>query len=216
MIYQLPRGPLTAFPPVDEADEDGLLAIDGTLSVHNLVLAYKGGVFPWPSEGLPLLWFAPPRRGVLDFKNLHVPSRLKRELKKMTFELKINSAFKEVMSACAQVKNRKNQKGTWITPDLIEAYQQLHEAGFALSFEAWEEGKLVGGMYGVWLKPFFAGESLFFKKTGASKYCLLQAIEWLKTQGTDWMDIQMVTPLLKSFGAKEISRNEYMKRLKFK
>ena len=214
MIYQLPRGNLKKFPPVDTAEDDGLLAIEGTLTIPNLVLAYKSGIFPWPAEGLPLLWFAPPERGVLDFDEFHIPSRFQRDLKKVPFEFRMNTCFQDVMRLCAQAKNRKNQKGTWITDEMIDAYTDLHQSGLALSFEAWHDGTLVGGMYGVWIKPFFAGESLFFKKTGASKFCLVKAVEWLKQQGTCWMDIQMVTPLLKSFGAKEIPREKYIQKLK--
>lgn len=214
MVYRLPKGELKNFPPVSEADSDGLLCFEGDLSVSNLKLAYQTGIFPWPQKGLPLLWFSPPMRGILFFDDLHIAPRFTRELKKQNFEFRFNTAFGEVVRACAQAKNRKGQRGTWITPEMMSAYQEMHDVGAALSFETWKDGQLVGGLYGVWLGDFFAGESMFHTVSGASKFALVQAVAWLKAQKLKWMDIQMVTPLLKTFGAKEIPRRDYLKLLK--
>lgn len=203
------------FPPVTDANADGLLAVGGTLTVDNLKTAYKNGIFPWPVEGYPLLWFAPEIRAVLDFNDFKIPKRLARELKKSKFTFKVNGRFNEVIRACAKSKNRKGQKGTWITPEMEDAYLQFHEAGFAVSFEAYDANdKLVGGMYGVNLGKFFAGESMFYRTPNASKFVLIQTVNALKKCGIEWMDIQMLTPLLQTFGAKEIPRDEFMLRLK--
>lgn len=204
---------VTHFPPVDLADPSGLIAVNGDLEVKTLETAYKSGIFPWPHEGYPLLWFAPPQRAILDFKNFKIPKRLQRELKKADFTFRIDGNFKQVILECAKSKNRKD-RGTWILPHMIDAYVAFHAAGFAHSFETYNaEGKLVGGMYGVKINKMFCGESMFYKVTNASKFALIKTVEYLKSQGTTWMDIQMLTPLLQAFGAKEIPRQEFMKRL---
>lgn len=204
---------ITHFPPVDFADPSGLIAIHGDLEVKTLETAYKSGIFPWPHEGYPLLWFAPPQRAILDFKDFKIPKRLEREFKKTNFVFRINSNFKKVILACAKSKNRKD-RGTWILPHMIDAYVAFHQAGFAHSFETYDaEGNLVGGMYGVKISKMFCGESMFYKTTNASKFALINTVAYLKSQGSTWMDIQMLTPLLQSFGAKEIPRQEFMKKL---
>ncbi|QQR79367.1 MAG: leucyl/phenylalanyl-tRNA--protein transferase [Deltaproteobacteria bacterium] len=200
------------FPSVDQADEQGLLAYGGELSVHFLENAYRHGIFPWPQVGLPILWFAPPQRGILDFQDFHLPSRFLREIKNKNWEFKIDHDFQSVICECAKQK-RKRQKGTWILPEMILAYIDFHEAGFAHSFEVYEKGRLIGGLYGVWLGDYFAGESMFHLETGVSKFALMKTVEYLKKKGLTWMDTQMVTPLLKSFGGKEIPRKEFMERL---
>lgn len=203
------------FPPVELADPSGLLAIGGGLNVETLKLAYESGIFPWPcSEEDPILWFAPPKRAILEFDNLHIPRRLEKELKKSDFQLRIDTCFEQVIKACAQSPHRKGQTGTWITPQMTEAYLVFHYAGYAHSFETFNrEGKLVGGLYGVWIENFFAGESMFYRESNASKFALLQTVMHLQSQGITWMDIQMLTPLLKSFGAREIGRDEFMRKL---
>lgn len=205
---------IQAFPPLESADQDGLLAIGGDLEIPSLKLAYESGIFPWPTEGLPLLWFAPPRRAVLEFKNLKVSPRLKRELKKKDFHFKVDRNFPAVIKACAKGLTR-DSTGTWITPEMIRAYIDFHRAGYAHSFECYNAAKqLVGGMYGVSFGGMFAGESMFYLESGASKATLLYACAYLQEHGGRWMDVQTMSPLLKTLGAKLIPRQEYMKKLK--
>jgi len=204
---------ILSFPPIDQATEEGLLAIGGDLEIASLQLAYRNGIFPWPMENYPLLWFAPPRRAILDFKDLKISRRLKRDLKHRRFHCRINANFDQVIRFCAVGWKRKTS-GTWITPKMIEAYVQFHQAGFAHSFECYNDlGDLVGGLYGVAIGGYFAGESMFFHESGASKAALLFAVEYLKSRGAGWMDVQMVSPLLKTFGAREIPRARFMKQL---
>lgn len=200
------------FPPIETASPEGLLAIGGDLEVTSLKLAYENGIFPWPTEDYPLLWFAPPRRAILDFKELHIPKRLERELRAKDFHCVIDRNFPAVIRACAVGQTRRTQ-GTWISPSMLRAYIRFHEAGYAHSFECYREGRLVGGMYGVGIGKMFAGESMFYDESGASKAALLFAISYLRERGGKWMDIQMMTPLLRSLGAKEISRRQFMERL---
>ena len=201
------------FPSVDLADESGLLAIGGDLEVETLKVAYSNGIFPWPVPGEPLLWFAPPQRGILEFSELKIPKRLARFLKNCPFTFAVDQNFRGVVEACRSSRNRKNQPGTWITPEIVKAYQRFHQAGYAHSFEAYAGDQLVGGMYGVKLNHYFAGESMFYLKPNASKFVLVRTVEYLKLLGHTWLDVQTLSPLLKSFGAKEISRNMFMKKL---
>lgn len=206
--------PVLSFPPVESADESGVIAFGGELNVKSLELAYRSGIFPWPHEGYPLLWFAPPRRAILEFKDLKIHKRLQRDLKKQVLQFTVNQDFKGVIKACAASKTRKGEKGTWITDEVIKAYIKLHQAGLAHSFEARDaKGKLVGGLYGVGIKKMFAGESMFYKVTNASKFALIQAIGYLKNKGLTWMDVQVLNPFLEDFGAKEITRAAFMKKL---
>lgn len=205
------------FPPVTSADsESGLVAMGGDLEVDTLLTAYKSGIFPWPvtEPDIPLLWFAPKKRAVLFFKDLKIPTRLKRELKNCDFKFELNRDFSSVIQECKKGETRKNQPGTWITDEMEKAYLDFHKAGHATSFETYNaEGKLVGGLYGVAIKSFFAGESMFYKEKGASKFALISGVEYLKNRGVTWMDIQVMSPLLKQLGAKEITRQAYMKLL---
>lgn len=192
--------------------EDGLLAFGDELTVEILLEAYSFGVFPWPHEDMPVLWFSPPERGVLDFKDLHVSKSLKKFMKQTKWEIKFNTDFAQVISRCKK-SIRRNQTGTWITPMLERAYNEFHKAGYAHSIECWDKNKLVGGLYGVYVGGVFSGESMFFDKDNASKYCLLKLIEKLKENNLTWMDIQMVTPNLEAFGGKYIQRAEFLERL---
>lgn len=204
------------FPDPRAAGEDGLLCIGGDLKVETLLDAYSHGIFPWPQEGLPLLWFSPSRRGVLDFRDLHWPKRFLREMKSENqnarFQITFDKAFREVIHACAAIP-RTHETGTWILPPIEGAYTRFHEAGYAHSVECWENGQLVGGLYGVFVKGVFSGESMFHTVTGASKRCLFALIEKLEASGLDFLDTQMVTPVLETFGGTYISRDEFLKRL---
>lgn len=207
---------IVKFPPVHLADrESGLLAVGGDLEVASLELAYRNGIFPWPvSEGDPVLWFAPARRAILDFDALQVPKRLQRELRNSHFRFRVNTCFHEVILSCASSKNRKSQSGTWITREMIAAYSNLHRVGLASCFEAFNpQDELVGGMYGVLIGKYFAGESMFYKEPNASKFVFVQTVAYLRARGFKWMDVQVLTPLLASFGAVEIPRRQFMRML---
>lgn len=193
--------------------EEGLVGVGGTLEVPVLLEAYSKGIFPWPQEGYPMLWFCPEKRGVLKFDHFRIPTSLKKKLKTyQNIRFTKNQNFAEVIQACADQK-RLNQQGTWISDKIINAYIDFHNAGYAHSWEVWEEDLLVGGGYGVFCQGVFSGESLFHRKTNMSKLALIQMVEDLKTQGLKWMDTQMVTPLLKAFGAEEIPKKQYLKLL---
>lgn len=205
----------TQFPPLEWADESGVLAIGGDLEVETLKLAYTNGIFPWPIEGEPIYWFAPPQRAILEFDEMHISERLQRYWKNAGFSFRVDANFEAVIHACARSKTRKGQRGTWITPDLISAYIEFHGCGYAHSFEAYNgKDELVGGMYGVLINNFFAGESMFYKQPNASKFALIEATRYLSKLGLTWMDVQTLTPLLQRFGAKEIPRAEFMRKLK--
>lgn len=202
------------FPPLENASPEGLLAIGGDVELDSLRLAYSQGIFPWPTEDYPLLWFAPPQRAILRFADFKVPKRMQRELKAKKFTFKIDRNFSAVIRACAAGKTRTS-KGTWITDEMIAGYEALHQAGIAHSFECYNaKGGLVGGMYGVSIGRMFAGESMFFLESGASKATFIYAVEYLKKRGATWLDAQMMTPLLKGFGAKLIPRKEFGRMLK--
>ncbi len=206
---------IVEFPPVETADsETGLLAVGGDLAVGSLELSYRSGIFPWPTENHPILWFAPPERAIIEFNEFKIPKRLERSLRKSPFTFRVNSNFAEVIKNCAKLTNRKNQQGTWITDEMINAYIEFHKAGFAQSFEVLNgNGELVGGLYGVLINKYFAGESMFYKETNASKFALIQTVEYLKTFEISWMDVQILNPFLATFGTKEISRDLFMQKL---
>lgn len=201
------------FPNPRSANLDGIVAIGGALTVKTLFEAYCKGIFPWPQPGYPLLWFSPDPRGVLDFANLRVPRSLTKWAKKnQHLQFTMNQNFSEVIQQC-RLQERPDQDGTWILPQMVRSYTEFHKAGYAMSLECWEDGALIGGIYGVLVNGLFSGESMFYKKPNVSKICLLKMIEFLKSKGHTWMDIQMVTPVTASFGGKYISRDEYLKRI---
>ena len=201
------------FPPVNTADEDGLLAIGGDLEPESLLLAYQNGIFPWPVNDELLAWFSPPIRAIISVDEFHISRSLERELKRGRFSTKIDSAFNQVITCCAQVINRGDQDGTWITDQIISAYSELHKLGIAHSFESYLDGELVGGIYGVRVNKFFAAESSFYRKANASKVAMVALYEYLKREGIPWFDCQVLTPFSESFGAKEISRDEFLRLL---
>jgi leucyl/phenylalanyl-tRNA--protein transferase len=203
---------ILAFPPL-ETDEDGLLDIGGDLEPASLLLAYRSGIFPWPiNEGL-LAWFAPPERAVVFLKDFHISRSLQRELKRGRFTTRVDTAFQQVISCCAEIQNRGEQDSTWIIPEMQEAYIKLHEIGIAHSFEAYLNNHLVGGIYGIQIGRFFAAESSFYRETGASKVAMLTLADYLKQEEIAWFDCQVLTPFSEGFGAVEISRNQYMQLL---
>lgn len=198
------------FPPVDFADADGLLAVGGDLDVESLLLAYRSGIFPWPVDDEHLTWFAPSRRAVIFVKDFSISKSLRRELRRNEYRFAFNENFEQVIRECAEIKNRGRQTGTWITEDIVTAYSEMQSAGFAHSIECYYEDELVGGLYGVAIGGMFAGESMFYRRSNASKLALWHAIEHLENKGVKWMDCQVINPFLKSLGAVTIDRVEYM------
>lgn len=191
-----------------------MVAVGGDLHPDSLRLAYRQGIFPWPHQGLPLLWFCPPERAILPFDRLHVGRRLARLRRQAPFTFTLDRAFPQVIAACRQAK-RPEQAGTWITPAMERAYCRLHREGDAHSVEAWDEaGQFVGGVYGVDGGGVFAGESMFHRAPNASKLALLFLVDHLRARGADFLDIQMLTPHLEALGAVEIERDEFLTRLR--
>jgi leucyl/phenylalanyl-tRNA--protein transferase len=198
------------FPPVQRAlkDPNGLLAAGGDLSVERLLDAYRRGVFPWYSSGQPPLWWSPDPRMVLYCEELKVSRSLAKSVRNKGYELRIDSAFAEVLEGCAW-----RPEGTWLGPDMKRAYLRLHRDGYAHSFETWREGELVGGLYGVALGRMFYGESMFSRATDASKVALVHLVSFLKTHLYPLVDCQVHTPLLESLGAREIPRAAFLRAL---
>ena len=211
-VYQLmPEVPF--FPPNDEAEDDGLLAIGGDLNKERLLEAYRNGIFPWYEIGQPILWWTPDPRMILVPEEMKISRSLKRVIKKEHFEIRFDTAFQQVIKACADVRIDQGE-GTWIIPEMQKAYTELHQDGFAHSVESWSEGKLAGGLYGISLGQCFFGESMFSKKNDSSKVALVALAEFSKTVGIKMIDCQMTTNHLLSLGAKEIKRELFLKNLK--
>lgn len=198
------------FPNPALADAEGLVAVGGDFSVPRLLLAYRTGVFPWTVN--PITWWSPDPRGVIEWNAFHVPRSLAKTLKRGVFQFTHDKAFAEVMLGCAEP--RKGRMETWIEPEFIEAYCELHRLGHAHSVECWQEDQLVGGIYGVVVGGLFAGESMFHRVSDASKASLWHLVEHLKGRGFQLMDIQMLTPITAQLGGKHIPRIDYLKRLK--
>ena len=194
------------------SSSDGIVALGGPLTTTNLLRAYCNGIFPWPINEHILPWCCPEERGILEFKDLHISRSFARARRKTTFAFTIDQSFLQVITSCALVE-RKFESGTWITPQMIAAYNELHKAGHAHSVEVWEATELVGGVYGVDGCGSFSGESMFALRPNASKLALLYLIEHLKSRGLDWLDIQTLTPHMEAMGAKAINRAEFLERL---
>ena len=204
---------IKAFPSPDTADEYGLVAIGGDLDVESLVLAYSSGIFPWPvADEAVLTWFSPPERAVLFLDRVRVSKSLGKEFQQTTLKFFIDKDTEKVIQECASLTNRK-EDGTWITNEIRKAYVAFHKAGYCHSVSCYDGEELVGGLYGVSINGMFAGESLFYRKPNASKLCLLYLIEYLRQKGVRWIDCQQMTPLLESFGAVELSREEFLDML---
>ena len=199
------------FPPVELAEE-GLLAVGGDLSPQRLLLAYARGIFPWYEDGLPILWHSPDPRMVLDVHAVHVPRSLRKVMKREPFRITLDERFREVMEACGTTA-RPDQDGTWITRDMLDAYERLHRLGFAHSVEAVAGDRLVGGLYGVSLGAIFFGESMFAHTDDASKIAFVTLVEQLARWGLTHIDCQVHTPHLERFGAVEVPRARYLELL---
>lgn len=204
MIYRLDKRLI--FPDPSRAEADGLLAIGGDLSSDRLMLAYQHGIFPWYDEKTPILWYSPHERFVLFPDELKVSKSMQQVLRSDRFRVTIDQCFETVIEACSVIK-RKGQGGTWLTPEMKEAYIQLHSEGYAHSIEAWEQDKLVGGLYGVKIGDVFCGESMFSLVSNASKAALIALCQ---TRNYRLIDCQVHTEHLESMGARMISRKEYM------
>ena len=200
------------FPPPHLARGDGLLAAGGDLSRKRLLLAYSMGIFPWYSESEPILWWSPDPRLVLYPCEIKVSKSLKKIIKNKIFSVTIDQAFNQVITSCARIRLQKNE-GTWIDEDMIKAYCSLHESGFAHSVEAWYEGELAGGLYGVSLGRCFFGESMFTRISNASNVAFVFLAEYLKSLSFDIIDCQISTKHLINFGAREIPRKDFLKQL---
>ena len=199
------------FPPPEEADASGILAVGGDLRPERLLLAYRSGIFPWYEEGQPILWHSPDPRMVLAPEELHVPRSLVKTLRRRPFELTLDRAFAQVIAACARVP-RPDQDGTWITPAMERAYVELHRRGFAHSVETWVDGQLAGGMYGVSLGGVFFGESMFTLVPEASKVALVTLVRQLRVWGFGLIDCQVYTDNLDRFGASSARSSAARKR----
>ncbi len=202
----------TWFPPVEETDEDGILAVGGDLSTERLVHAYRRGVFPWYSEGLPILWHCPDPRFVLVPQKLHVPRSLRKVMKRGAYRVTVDTAFERVIDGCAKTR-RPGQRGTWITRDMRKAYVRLHAEGVAHSCEAWVGDQLMGGLYGVGLGAVFYGESMFAHGDDASKVAFVTLVEWLISWGVQLIDCQQETAHLARFGAEGWPRQAFVEQV---
>ena len=197
------------FPPADRATEHGIVGVGGNLSPGMLLSAYSQGVFPWYSEGEPLLWWNPDPRFVLFSDRLHISKSLRKLLNRNVFQFSYDSQFREVVENCSTVP-RPGQDGTWITPEMIDAYVELHRLGFAHSLEVWKGGTLVGGLYGVSVGRAFCGESMFSLESGASKCALVHLVGTLEPLGFNLIDCQVKTDHLTAMGAEEIPRDDFL------
>ena len=201
------------FPDVELASPDGILAIGGDLSQERLLLAYQSGIFPWYSQGEPIVWYSPEKRMVLFPQELKVSKSMKQLIRKGIYRITWNRNFEEVIKAC-QESPRKDQDGTWITEEMLQAYIRLHEFGHAKSVEVWREEELVGGLYGIDLGHVFCGESMFSRESNTSKLAFIHLVQKLQTENYRLIDCQIYTAHLASLGAREIPRQEFTKMLR--
>ena len=200
------------FPPVTEADEDGLLAVGGDLNPERILYAYQQGIFPWYSEEIPL-WWSPDPRFVLFPNELYISKSMRTLLKRNAFKVTTNQAFTQVINACGTIE-RPGQDGTWLNADMQQAYIQLHQMGYAHSVEAWYNNTLVGGLYGLRIGQVFFGESMFSTISNASKYAFISFVQQLQTEGVQLIDCQVYTDHLASLGATMIPRNDFIQYLR--
>lgn len=190
-----------------------LVAIGGQLNTPTLISAYQKGIFPWPEDdNTPLLWYSPNPRGILSYRQLHISRSLRRPIKQQKFEIRIDTAFEQTIHHCQSVP-RLDQGGTWITPKMKQAYIQLHRDNIAHSIETYFEDKLVGGLYGIYVSNTFSGESMFHLMPNASKVALVALLQILNANTIEWIDTQMLTPVVESLGGELITRNGYLQLL---
>ena len=206
-------GKKIAFPDVELAGPDGILALGGDLSPERLMLAYRSGIFPWYSEGEPIVWYSPEKRMVLLPGQLKISDSMKQLMRKNLYRVTWNKSFEEVIRAC-KASPRKGQDGTWITDEMLRAYVRLHELGHAKSVEVWREDELVGGLYGVDLGHVFCGESMFSKESNTSKIAFIELVRRLESQNYRMIDCQVYTSHLASLGAREIPRKKFIELLR--
>lgn len=205
-------GKSSLFPPVETAGEEGIVAIGGDLSTERLLLAYKNGIFPWYNEGEPIIWWCPDPRFVLFPGELKISKSMQSVLRNGNFRFTINKAFEAVIQNCKTI-SRKEQDGTWITAPVQEAYTALHKLGYAHSAEAWVNGELAGGLYGIRLGNVFFGESMFSHKNNASKFAFIKYVQQLQKEGVVLIDCQVYTEHLESLGAVMIERKDFIELL---
>lgn len=201
------------FPDPRLADPEGIIAVGGDLRPARLLRAYRSGIFPWPVANLPLLWFSPDPRALVPKGAVHVARSLRKSIRKAGFELRADTAFEAVIRACASTP-RPNETGTWIGPDVMRGYCELHEQGYAHSVEVWQGSELVGGLYGVSLGAMFSGESMFHRATDASKTAFVATAIQLDRWGFQFLDCQVPTEHLTRLGAVEMRRREFLRKLK--
>ncbi len=201
------------FPPVCDADESGLLAIGGDLTTERLLLAYQNGIFPWYNEEDPILWWCPSPRCVLFPEKLNISKSMHRIIKRNEFTFSVNQSFENVIQQCKSI-DRKGENGTWINQDIVDAYTKLHLMGYALSAEAWLGDELAGGLYGVKIGNVFFGESMFSRKSNASKFAFVKMVQYLQMEGLKMIDCQMKTDHLISLGAEMIDGTHFQQILK--
>lgn len=212
-VYRLDANSFGFPDPAEAEKDDGLLAVGGDFNPQRLLVAYASGIFPWPiDEEMEITWFSPDPRFVLKAADLHIPKSLAKTLRKNLFEYRVDKAFPEVIHACSSAP-RPGQSGTWITEDLEKGYCELHRLGFAHSYEAWQDGRLVGGFYGVAIGRCFFGESMFADVPDASKCAFATFARQMFDNGVPWIDCQVYTDHLARFGAKEIPRSDYLQML---
>ncbi|OQW32987.1 MAG: leucyl/phenylalanyl-tRNA--protein transferase [Nitrospira sp. SG-bin1] len=201
------------FPPVEQATPEGLLAVGGDLRPERLLTAYRHGIFPWYNDDQPILWWSPDPRAVLFPDKLHVSHSLKRTLRSNMFAVTLDTCFRHVMEQCAGPRSQYPEGGTWITGDMLEAYTRLHELGYAHSAEAWQDGRLVGGLYGVAIGGAFFAESMFTRVDDASKVALVRLVTQLQAWNFRLIDCQQSSPHVMRFGAVEIPRRDFIHHL---
>ncbi|APR78783.1 Leucyl/phenylalanyl-tRNA--protein transferase [Minicystis rosea] len=201
-----------AFPSPEQASPEGIVAFGGEPSPERLLLAYASGIFPWPHKGLPLLWFSPNPRFVVVPERAHVPTSLRKRIRRGEYEVRVDTAFRRVMEACSEVP-RPGQGGTWINAEMIAGYTALHELGFAHSIESWQDGELVGGLYGVSIGRMFTGESMFARAPDASKVAFVTLLGNFAAWGFSFVDCEVETPHLARFGGESWPRRDFLAAL---
>ena len=209
-IIELLNDDNLVFPPLKDAltDPNGLLAVGGDLSEERLQAAYKAGVFPWYSDGDPIMWWSPDPRGIIIIDQLRINRTLRKVLKQQNFTVTLNQAFDRVINYCADAPFRKEE--TWIVDEMLYAYQNLHKHGAAHSIEVWMDGELAGGLYGEAINGYFSGESMFYNKSNGSKIALVYLSELLKSHNIPLIDCQMLNPFLEDMGCIEVSRSQFI------